>query len=321
MPNQNKKIRSCQKPLYRIKNWATYEKALVQRGSITFWLSDDFEKVWGHVGERQRGAQLVYSDQAISIMLTVKDVFHLTNRQVEGFMRSLFQLLKIHLAVPDHSTLSKRGKMLKIKLPKKARGRLDIVMDSTGMKIYGEGEWKVRTHGKSKRRTWRKLHVGVDPHSGEIQAAVLTENSVSDDEMAETLFQQIAQPIEKFAADGSYDKRRVYASLHNHSPNAHVLIPPRKNARIWQHGNAQTQRLKRDENLRFIRQHGRATWKRESGYHVRSLAETTMFRMKTMFGDHLSARLLETQTTQALLRCAALNRITHLGMPQSFRVD
>jgi hypothetical protein len=320
MPNPNKKIRSCQKPLYRIRNWAAYDQALVQRGSITFWLSDDFEQVWCPDREKQRGAQFVYSDQAIAIMLTTKEVFHLTNRQVEGFMRSLFELLHIPLTVPDHSTLSKRGKTLKVKLPKKTHGQLNIVMDSTGLKIYGEGEWKVRTHGKSKRRTWRKLHVGVDPDSGEIQAAVLTENSVSDDEMAETLFQQIEQPINLFAADGSYDKRRVYASLRAHSPEARVLIPPRKNARIWQHGNTRAERLPRDENLRYIRQHGRNTWKRESGYHVRSLAETAMFRMKTILGDHLSARLLQTQTTQALIRCVALNKMTHLGMPQSYRV-
>ncbi len=321
MPNQNKKIRSYQKTLYRIRNWSAYEKALVQRGSITFWLLDDFKKTWCPAAEKQRGAQFVYSDQAISIMLTVKEVFHLTNRQVEGFMRSLFKLLHLGLPVPDHSTLSKRGKTLRVKLPKKLCGPMSIVMDSTGLKIYGEGEWKVRTHGKSKQRTWRKLHVGVDPESGEIQAADLTENSVSDDEMAESLFHQIENPIERFAADGSYDKRRVYASLQTHSPDAHVLIPPRKNARIWQHGNTHAERLKRDENLRYIRQHSRATWKTESGYHVRSLAETTMFRMKTMFGSGLSARLLVTQTTQALIRCAALNHMTHLGMPQSYRVN
>lgn len=320
MPNPNKKIRSCQKPLYRIQNWTAYEKALVARGSLTFWLSDDFEQTWHHVGKKQRGAQFAYSDQAILIMLTVKEVFHLTNRQVEGFLRSLFELLHLALAVPDHSTLSKRSATLSVQLPKKARGRLNIVMDSTGLKIYGEGEWKVRTHGKSKRRTWRKLHLGVDPDSGEIQAAALTENNVSDDAMAETLLQQIAQPIETLAADGSYDKRKVYNSLTIHAPTARVLIPPRKNARIWQHGNTRAERLKRDENLRYIRQHGRKGWKRESGYHVRSLAETAMFRMKTIFGDNLSTRVVETQSTQALIRCAALNKMTHLGMPQSYKV-
>ena len=319
MPNQNEKTRPRPNSLYRIQNWSAYEKTLVERGSLTFWLSDDFETTWHYTGAKQRGAQFAYSDHAILTVLTLKEVFHLTNRQVEGFLGSLFHCLNIDLPVPDHSTLSKRAKTLKVPLPKKARGALHIVMDSTGMKIYGEGEWKVRTHGASKRRTWRKLHLGVDPASGEIQAAALTENRISDDEMAETLFHPIDQSIEALAADGGYDKRKVYASLHVHSPDARVLIPPRKNARIWQHGNTRAERLKRDENLRYIRQHGRKSWKRKSGYHVRSLAETSIFRMKTIFGDNLSARLMETQTTQALIRCAALNKMTHLGMPQSYR--
>ena len=319
MPKQ-KKTQSRPKPLYRVKNWSDYDKALVQRGSITFWLTDDFEKKWRHTGEKQRGSQFDYSDQAILIMLTMKEVFHFTNRQTEGFMRSLFALMKRNLPVPDHSTLSKRGKDLKVNLPKKSGQRLNIVMDSTGLKIYGEGEWKVRQHGVSKRRTWRKLHIGANPEDGEIQAVILTENSVSDGDVVKTLLQQIEQEIAQFAADGAYDKRKVYDSLNAHSPEVDILIPPRKNARIWKHGNTKTQRLKRDENLRSIRKHGRQEWKKQSGYHVRSLAETAMFRLKTIFGDGLSARLIETQTTQALIRCTALNRMTHLGMPQSYKV-
>lgn len=138
--------------------------------------------------------------------------------------------------------------------------------------------------------------------------------------MADALLQQIPQPLAAFAAAGSYDTRQVYASLKAHSPDARVLIPPRKNARIWQHGNTRAERLWRDENLRAIRQRGRKAWKEESGYHVRSLAETAMFRMKTIFGGGLSARRLETQTTQALIRCAVLNQMTHAGMPQSYKV-
>jgi hypothetical protein len=306
------------KTLYRVKNWSEYDKALVQRGSITFWISDDFEKRWLYAGEKQRGSQFEYTDQAILIMVTVKEVFHLTNRGVEGFVRSVFRMMKINLAVPDHSTLSKRGKDLKVRLPKKTGQRLNIVMDSTGLKIYGEGEWKVRMHGVSKRRTWRKLHVGVNPEDGEIQAVLLTENNVSDDQAVQELLGQIEPTIIDFAADGAYDKRKVYDSLNTHSPEVNILIPPRKNARIWKHGNTKTERLKRDENLRAIRKDGRKEWKKNSGYHVRSLAETTMFRLKTIFGNELSARLLETQTTQALVRCAALNKMTHLGMPQSY---
>jgi len=320
MPKQNEKAQPRPKTLYRVKNWTEYDKALVQRGSITFWMSEDFEKTWLYVGEKQRGSQFDYSDQAILVMLTVKEVFHLTNRGVEGYMRSIFQLMKINLPVPDHSTLSKRGKGLKVNLPKKTSQTLNIVMDSTGLKIYGEGEWKVRMHGVSKRRTWRKLHVGANPEDGEIQAVLLTENSISDDEAVENLLGQIEQTIVNFAADGAYDKRKVYDSLNAHSPDVNILIPPRKNARIWQHGNSKTEPLKRDENLRAIRKHGRQEWKEKSGYHVRSLAETTMFRLKTIFGNELSTRLIETQTTQALIRCRALNKMTHLGMPQSYKV-
>lgn len=319
MPKQ-KSTQPCPKTLYRVKNWSDYDKALVQRGSITFWISDGFEKTWLYAGERQRGSQFDYADQAILMMLTVKEVFHLTNRGAEGFMRSLFRMMKINLPVPDHSTLSKRGKDLKVSLPKKTSQNLNIVMDSTGLKIYGEGEWKVRIHGVSKRRTWRKLHIGADPEDGEIQAVLLTENNISDDQAVKELLGQIEQIILDFAADGAYDKRKVYDSLNAHSPTVNILIPPRKNAHIWKHGNTKTERLKRDENLRAIRKDGRKQWKRNSGYHVRSLVETTMFRLKTIFGNELSARLLETQTTQALVRCAALNKMTQLGMPQSYKV-
>jgi hypothetical protein len=319
MPKQ-KRTQSRPKTLYRVRNWSEYEQALVQRGSITFWLSDDIGKIWLYDGEKQRGSQFDYSDKAIEIMLTLKEVFHLTNRSVEGFVRSLFQMMKIDFPVPDHSTLSRRGKTLKVKLPKKASGSLNLVLDSTGLKIYGEGEWKVRKHGYSKRRTWRKLHLGAEPENGEIQAVLLSENSVSDDMVVKELLEQIEQTLLTCAADGAYDKRKVYEALNKHSPEVEILVPPRKNARIWQHGNSKAEPLKRDENLRYIRKHGRQQWKDDSGYHMRSLAETAMFRLKTIFGDDLSARQLETQTTQALIRCLVLNRMTHLGMPESYPV-
>lgn len=319
MPKQ-KRTQPRPKRLYRVKNWSEYEKALVQRGSITFWLSEDIEQSWFYNGEKQRGSQFDYSDKAIEIMLTIKEVFHLTNRSVEGFVRSLFVMMKIDLPVPDHSTLSRRGKTLKVKLPKKASVSLNLVLDSTGLKIYGEGEWKVRKHGYSKRRTWRKLHLGAEPESGEIQAVLLTENSVSDDAVVKVLLEQIEHSLLACAADGAYDKRKVYDALNKHSSEVEILIPPRKNARIWQHGNSKAERLKRDENLRYIRKHGRQLWKEDSGYHIRSLVETTIFRLKTIFGDELSARLLETQTTQTFIRCLALNKMTHLGMPESYLV-
>jgi hypothetical protein len=180
-------------------------------------MSGGFEKTRMYTGEKQRGSQFDYTDQAILVMLTVKEVFHLTNRGVEGFVRSLFEMMKINLPVPDHSTLSKRGKDLKVKLPKQTSQSLNIVMDSTGLKIYGEDEWKVRMHGVSKRRTWRKLYVGANPEDGEIQAVLLTENNVSDDQAVEKLLEQIEQTIIDFAADGpTINARYMTALMHTH---------------------------------------------------------------------------------------------------------
>jgi hypothetical protein len=290
--------RPRRKAIYHIRNWATYDRALVQRGSLTVWISEEALAAWAYQGPRQRGAQFDYSDQAIEAVLTLKEVFHLTNREAEGLVRSVFTLMQVALAVPDHSTLSRRGRTVQLQWPKQARGPLHVVMDSSGLKVFGEGEWKVRQHGWSKRRTWRKMHLSVDAVSGEVQAAMLSTAGVSDAEMVEPMLVQIDEPLVSVAADGAYDKRLVYACLQTHAP-------PHP----------------RDDALRFIRAHGRQQRKAASNYHQRSLAETAVFRFKTIFGDHLSTRLLATQATQFGARCRALNIMTHLGMPDSFKVD
>ncbi len=321
MPSTTPATRSRRKAIYHIRNWSAYDRALVQRGSLTIWISEAAVAAWAYQGPRQRGAQFDYSDQAIEAMLTLKEVFHLSNRAAEGLVRSVFDLMQVALAVPDHSTLSRRGQTVQLQLPKHTRGPLHLVMDSSGLKVFGEGEWKVRQHGWSKRRTWRKMHLSLDAASGEVQAAMLSTAGVSDAEMVEPMLAQIEAPITWLAADGAYDKRAVYASLHTHAPDAQSAIPPRHDARIWQHGNTLASPLPRDETLRFIRKHGRHTWKEESQYHQRSLAETAVFRFKTIFGDHLTTRLMATQATQFGARCRALNCMTHLGMPDSYKVD
>lgn len=321
MDTITKPARPRRKTVYRIGNWPEYDRALVQRGSLTIWIDPEAQKHWEYNGPCQRGAQFSYSDTAIETMLTVREVFHLTNRQTEGWVRSLFEVLDVPLEVADHTTLSRRGKTLAVRLPKRARGPLHLVLDSSGLKVYGEGEWKVRQHGWSKRRTWRKLHLGVDSDSGEIQAARLTEAGVHDAQVVEALLEQVESKVASVAADGAYDRANVYRAVQARAPSARINIPPRRDAKIQQHGNAQTPPLPRDENLRSIRRQGRAQWKRVSGYHRRSLAETAVFRLKTIFGPQLSARRLDTQSAQFDVRCCALNRMTHLGMPQSYRVS
>ena len=303
---------------YRIRNWKQYNEALVRRGSLTLWIDATTLDAWHYQGPSQPGAQFEYSDLAIECLLTLKAVYHLTLRAAEGFARSLFELMGLELPVPDYTTLCRRAKTLPITLPKKATGPLHLVLDSTGLKVYGEGEWKVRKHGYSKRRTWLKLHLAIDPETHEIQAAIVSEPGVTDAEAVPDLLDQVDNPLVAAEADGAYDQQSVYDALGQRG--ARAVIPPRRDAKIRRHGNSKGPRLDRDENLRRIRQIGRKAWKEESGYHQRSLGETAMFRMKTLFGDEVSSRRSAQQATEIGIRCRAMNIMTHQGMPQSERV-
>jgi hypothetical protein len=306
------------KAIYRIRNWKQYNEALVRRGSLTLWVEDSTLDAWRYQGPTQQGAQFEYSDLAIECLLTLRAVYHLPLRATEGFARSLFDLMGLELTVPDYSTLSRRAQALRITLPRKATGPLHLVLDSTGLKVYGEGEWKVRKHGYSKRRTWLKLHLAIDPETHEIQAALVSEPGVTDAEAVPDLLQQVDNPLVAAEADGAYDQQAVYEALERRG--ARAVIPPRRDAKIRRHGNSAGPRLDRDENLRRIRRIGRKGWKAESGYHRRSLGETAMFRMKTLFGAEVSSRGSRQQATEMGIRCRAMNIMTHQGMPQSERV-
>jgi Transposase DDE domain len=309
---------ACSRPIYRIRNWKQYNDALVNRGSLTLWVDQAALQSWRYRGPAQRGAQFLYSDTAIECVLTLRSVYHLPLRATEGFARSIFGLMGLDLAVPDYSTLCRRAETVQITLPKVADGPLHLVIDSTGLKVYGEGEWKVRRHGYSKRRTWIKLHLAIDPESHEVRAAMVSDPGVTDAEAVPDLLDQEQCPVEAAEADGAYDRREVYAELERRG--ARAIIPPRRDAKIIRHGNRAGPRLARDENLRRIRRIGRAAWKRESGYHRRSLGETAMFRIKTIFGGEIASRKAGQQAKEVGIRCRALNIMTHQGMPVSERV-
>lgn len=310
------------KTKYRIRNWSDYNRSLRRRGSLTFWISEDLLADWEEkekTGERGRSPR--YTKAAIVAMASVKFVFHQAGRQTCGLIESIFALLKVRLSVPDHSTLSRRMAAVEVNLPllptDKAR---HIVCDSTGLKVYGEGEWKVRTHGISKRRTWRKLHLQLDEATGEVVVAGASENSVSDDEMFVEMLGVNEEEIEQVSADGAFDRKKVYQALSRRKIKQ-AAIPPRKGAKIWRHGNTKGERHIRDENLRGVRKHGKPKWKRESNYHRRSLAETGVFRFKTIFSDKLQSRKQENQFQEMIIKCVCLNRMTHLGMPESYKVE
>ena len=304
------------KTSYKITNWRKYNDSLVQRGSITFWFSDDVIDQWEHANDTPKvGHPFVYSDTAIECLLTLRELFQLPYRQTEGYGRSLIQLMQIDVSIPDYTSLAKRAAKLEIALAvSKHEGSIDVVVDSTGLKVFGEGEWKTRKHGVSKRRTWRKLHLAVNPETQEIEAEVLTENSGHDADQVDDLLEQIQSPIDSFSGDGAYDQWKVYKGLAEQEIEA--IIPPRKNAKIKQNGNSSQPPLPRDEAIRGIRRVGRKEWKKEVGYHRRSLAETAMYRIKCCFGSILKNRKLEYQRVEARLRSKILNHFTQLGLPQ-----
>lgn len=301
---------------YHVRNWKQYTQALKQRASLTLWMEQETMQAWyGNMREGKVGHPTTYADTAIRAILTLKAVFCLPLRQTQGFAQSLFQVLGSQLCVPDYTTLSRRGAELDVPLPRRSPGEgLHVVIDSSGLKVYGEGEWKTRQHGVSKRRTWRKMHLAIDEASGEILAVVTTERSVGDCEELPDLLDAISEPIDQVSADGAYDTIRCHQAIA--ARKARAAIPPRETAVVSETGEWDA----RDEALRRIEQIGLAAWKVEVGYHRRSLAETMMFRMKTTFGDRLSGRTGARQQTDVRVRCAALNRMTQLGMPESYPV-
>jgi hypothetical protein len=260
------------------------------------------------------GRDYTYADTAILTMLTLKAVFHLPLRATQGLTASILRLAQIALPVPDYSTLSRRSKTLRVPLPLERRDARHLVIDSSGLKIYGEGEWKVRQHGWSKRRTWRKIHLGIDETTQEVVACVVTERDIADCEALPQLLEQVSDPLTQVSADGSYDTADVYGAILDRE--ATPVIPPRENAVV----NTGPEWAARNTTVARVGEIGRAAWKVEAGYHRRSLAETAMFRLKTLFGARLSSRTLEGQQTEGAIRCAALNRMTRLGLPDSCKV-
>lgn len=298
---------------YRVQNWSEYDKALVNRGSLTVWFDEaTIREGWTPPPPEGRGKQGLYSDLAIQTCLVFKTLFRLPYRATEGLMKSLMRLNGLELPIPDHSHLSRRAAGLTVKIPRRPRkGPVHVVVDSTGLKIFGEGEWKVRQHGVGKRRTWRKVHLAVDEDSKDIIGIEVTMADTGDCEMLPGLLEQVAGQIEQVSADGAYDTKDCHQVISERG--ARAAIPPREGAVLW--GNDHP----RDEILQAIDARGRETWKQESNYHRRSIAENMMYRLKQL-GDKLYSRCFDCQVAEIQVRAAILNRFTYLGLPQSVRL-
>lgn len=331
---------------YKVQNWSEYNEALVDRGRLTVWLGEEAIENWKHDGPAQQGAQWIFTDLAVKTCLQIKVVYGMTLRQTEGFVESIVEMMGLEeqMPVPDYTTLSKRQGDLDIEIqgPRNSpvagedgseEEKVHLVIDSTGLKVYGEGEWKQRIHGKQKRRTWRKLHLGVNSDTSEITAATLTDNTSGDGSQVEPLLEETLSDtsetdtsdedisdtvLDTVGADGAYDMWDVYDAISDRG--AKPTVPPQKNAKIKKHGNCSGPPLPRDEAIRYIRGHGRKKWKRVSGYHRRSLAETAVYRFKQLMGRFVEARRWENEKVEVRLKAKALNRMTRLGMPETGKV-
>lgn len=313
------------KKKYHVRNWNEYNRALIERGNITFWLDNEVLTHWSAPSQTgQRGRPVKYPDSVIECALTLKVLFNLPFRATEGFLKSLIRLLQLPLDVPDYSLLCKRQKTLSVQVSSLAVRRaepLHLVVDSTGLKVYGEGEWKVRQHGWMKHRLWRKLHLAVNAKTQVIEALALTELGVQDCEGFSLLLEQLSDPIEEVTGDGAYDRFSCYEEAAQRS--FELIVPPQRNAKTSRERRQSQKKASplavaaRDEAIVQVRKQGRTVWKQTMGYHCRSLAETAMYRLKTRLGRHLKTRTLEHQQVEAAIECKVMNKMTSLGLPQS----
>jgi hypothetical protein len=304
---------------YKIRNWSEYNRALIQRGSITVWVEEKFLKNWisfSHTGKT--GRPETYSDDAILMLLVLREVFKLTLRSLQGFAKSLFQMMNLNLPIPCYTQICRRAKTLHKRIIRlfKGKKKCNIIFDSTGLKVYGEGEWKVKVHGKAKRRTWRKLHIGIDADTQDIVCCELTGNDEGDAEVAEKMLDRVKGSIKSFRGDGAYDSNSLRKKVHEKGGTC--IIPPPRNATYK--GEISGWKKERDGNVAAIvgfggEEQGRKLWKIFSGYHQRSLVETSMFRVKKIFGEKLKGRSLGVQRTEAICKCLVLNKMNKLGLP------
>jgi hypothetical protein len=308
------------KPRYRVTNWPEYDAALRRRGSLTIWFTDEAIAAWRAEPRTTPGGQPYYSALAITTALTMRAVFSLALRQTEGLIGSIIALLGLALTVPDHSTMSRRSRTLELPpLHRSGSGPLHLLVDSTGLKIGGAGEWLVEKHGTSRRRSWRKFHIGIDAGSGEIVAIELTRNDVDDAARTEALLDNIADPVASFTADGAYDQDRVYKAVAQRHPGAAVIVPPRSTAILG--ASSETTPTRRDQHIQEIAEYGRMAWQKSSGYNIRAKIEAAIGRYKRVIGDSLRSRTDETEATEVAIAARALNRMLEFGRPNYVRVS
>ena len=307
------------KTAYRVKNWPEYEESLRNRGDITVWFSQDAIEAWTPKNNGKRGGQSVYSDIAIETSLPLRLVFQLPLRQTEGFLGSLLQLMSLDLPCPDHTTLSRRNQTVNVQrnMDELPNGPVCFIVDSTGLKVCGQGEWHSRKYGDKRYKRWKKLHIGVN-EDGWIMASKVTEGCEQDSSQAPDLLDQVDREIDCFVGDGIYDREPVYEAVQQHFSGASMIVPPRKDA--VKSNDPTGVFFQRNEHISEIEKMGRSDWRRRSGYYLQSHVENAICRFKKIIGGRLKSKHDDAQKREALIGCAILNRTLEIGRPVSYKI-
>ena len=311
------------KKSYNKRDWKVYEEGLRNRGDLTIWFCEDAVAAWNHSddGKRKRGRQKHYSDLAIETSHTIRLVYKQPLRQTEGLMRSIVRFMQLDLAIPDHTTLSRRSKRVllrKKQSPQEAGGHWVIIVDSTGLKVVGEKEWMNHKHGTRQRKVWRKLHLCLN-EDGDILSATLTCHTHSDTRQVGDLLGDVEGPISEFLGDGGYDSPSTYQALEAHEKRFNqnrrfkAIIPPNTGFQETR----ETDSAQRLSNIHLIEDKGKLSWQNEMDYGRRARVENTMHRYKSIIGNKLRAKRFESQNTEVQIAVRILNRMAHLGMPKA----
>ena len=306
------------KQRYRVTNWPAYEAGLRARGSLTVWFTAEAIEAWRAEPRATRGGQQRYSALAITTALTLRAVFRLALRQTEGLIGSILALLGLDLGVPDHSTLSRRAEALEVPRPRCGREPVHLLVDSTGVRLCGPGEWLEEKHGTKRRRPWKKLHLATDADTGRIVASELTDKDADDGSQTGPLLDRTDGPVASFTADGAFDRDDVYAAVAARHPDAAVVVPPRSSA--VPSAAAATAPTRRDAHLGCIAERGRMGWQKASGYNRRALVESDVARWKRVVGDGLRSHTDGRQATEVAIAADVLNRMLDLGRPEYVRI-
>lgn len=301
---------------YRTTSWKSYNAALKQRGSLLIWLDKD--RAWIAAKAGCPGRPPVFSDTALQFCLMVKVLFGLPLRQTTGMVASILEMAGLDWPVPDFSTLSRRQKTLAVQISsRRAPGPLNLLVDSTGIKFLGDGEWLARKHGTHRRRQYRKVHLAMDTATGDIRAVEFTSSREGDSPVLPDLLKQIPpeELVGTVTGDGAFDTRRCHTAIVDRGGTA--VIPVRRNGRLWKEDCPAARA--RNDILRATKRFGRANWKHWSGYHVRSRIEARMRCLKS-FGERIASRDPDRQAAEIHIRVALMNRFNALGTAEIKRV-